>query len=682
MNRLASAGSAYLRSAAGQPVHWHPWGEGAFAEARASDRPVLLDIGAVWCHWCHVMDHESYEDPALAGFLNEHFVCIKVDRDERPDVDARYQRAVQLVTGQGGWPLTAVLDPEGGVVFGGTYFPPDDRWGRPGFRTVLEQLAAAWREDQPRLREQAAAIRRAVESSSAPAGPGTVTPAVLLSAERRMLAARDQAYGGFGDQPKFPHPTALRFLLRRWADSGSFELRHTVLDTLHAMGRGGIHDQLGGGFHRYSVDRQWVVPHFEKMASDNAELLRVYVEAAAAFDDAECRSVARGIVSWIRDVLAHEDWGFGASQDADVGPGDDGGYFTWTRDELAEVLSGPTLALALRHFGLGTEGAMPHDPARNVLFHAVSPEALAVETGRDLAEVDAALEEARRTLRRARDARPAPVVDRTRYASWNGMVASALLQAGAVLGDAWARESALRALAALRKQGVPLAHAPDGPGGLLEDQVHVAEAALDAFEVTGDRPWLEWAEALMTHVWNEHRDEEQGGLHDRRRGQGGHGLLTARLTPIEDAPTPSANGVAGTVLARLAAHTGAPGWRERHRALVEAFGGAAPTLGLHGAAWLIAADWSTHPPVHLVVVGADSDAAAVAMHHAALAAWFPRRVARRLRPGAPADGLPEELAAMLTGDAPRGYVCVGARCLAPVASPAEWSARLVEAARR
>lgn len=676
MNRLAAAGSAYLRSAAEQPVHWHPWGDTAFAEARARDRPILLDIGAAWCHWCHVMDHESYEDPALAALLNDHFVCIKVDRDERPDVDARYQRAVQLLTGQGGWPLTAVLDPDGEVLFGGTYFPPDDRHGRPAFRTVLSHLAAAWRDHRSGLRAQAAAIREAIVGLT-PARRGDVGPGVLLSAERRMLASYDHAWGGFGSEPKFPHPTALRFLLRRWAGTGSAELRLVVLETLRAMTRGGIHDQLGGGFHRYSVDRRWIIPHFEKMASENAELLKVYLEAAVACDDAECRAVATGIVGWIRQVLAHEDWGFGASQDADVGPGDDGSYFTWTREEVVSAIPGRVPELVLRHFGLGTDGVMPHDPARNVLFQAARPEVLAAGTDLTLLEIEAELDGARAALRAARDRRPAPFVDRTRHASWNAMVASALLQAAPVLDDAWAREHALRTLTALRRRGVPLSHAEHGDEGLLEDQVCAADAALDAFETTGLPEWLAWAAALMTAAWTAHRDPEEGGLFDRARDRGGPGLLTAGLKPIEDAPGPSANGVAATVLARLAAHTGDATWSARHQELVEAFGATAPALGLHGATWLLAADWLVHDPAHLVVVGAPGDREAEAMHRAALAAWMPRKVVRRLHPGAPGAGLPEALRAMLTGEAPRGYLCVGTRCRPPAGTAAAWAERLL-----
>ncbi len=684
-NALAGARSAYLRSAAHQPVAWREWSDDAFEAARRDDRPVLLDIGAVWCHWCHVMDGESYEDPALGAFVSEHFVCVKVDRDERPDVDLRYQRAVQALTGQGGWPLTAVLTPGGDLFFGGTYFPPDDRWGRPGFRAVLEQVLRFWREHRGRAVEQGLALRAALAARLDRAEPGPVAGAVLLGAERQMLAAFDPAYGGFGTAPKFPHPGAVRFLLSRWADGGSSRALHAARETLVAMARGGIHDHLGGGFHRYSVDRQWIIPHFEKMSYDNSELLRAYADAAAMLDDPELAEAARGIVRWVREVLADPDGGYGTSQDADVGTDDDGSYFTWTRDEMAAVLTPPELELAARYFGLGTAGAMPHDPSRHVLFRACSPDEAARELSPPAADPAAELAAAAAKLAAARARRPAPAVDHSRYTSWNAMMAGALLRAAPVLDDAWAADHAFRTLVRLaggsgsRLAGPgpdSLPHAP-GVAGLLEDQVHTADAAIDAFEASGDAAWLRWAEAIMRRVWERHRDPEHGGLFDVERERGGAGLLGGGLKPIEDSPVPSSNGVAGVVLARLFAHTGRTEWRERHHDQVEAFAGAAAGMGLHAAAWLLAADWLLHPPAHLVVAGAEGDPAADAMHRMALAVVLPRRVVRRLVPGADRAGLPAELAGMLEGEtAARGYLCAGARCELPAHGPEAWRAVL------
>ncbi|HTO72567.1 MAG TPA: thioredoxin domain-containing protein, partial [Gemmatimonadales bacterium] len=476
MNRLATAASAYLSSAAHQPIHWFPWGADAFAAARDGDRPILLDIGAVWCHWCHVMDGESYEDPALAALLNENFVCIKVDRDERPDVDVRYQRAVQAMTGQGGWPLTAFLTPTGEAFYGGTYFPPDNRYGRPSFRTVLEQVLRLWRTRRDSVGAQIMALGQALQPALDEAEPGTLSPAMLAKAAESMARLFDARHGGFGGQPKFPHPAALRFLLVRWHDTGADRALEIVKRTLDGMADGGFHDQLGGGFHRYSVDARWCVPHFEKMAYDNAELLRAYLDGWSATGDERYAEVARGVVRWIREVLADPEGGYGASQDADVGLHDDGDYFTWTLEEASAELTGEELAIAAEYWDIGTAGEMHHHPGKNVLFISRPLESVARQAGRTTEEARALLGSARTKLIAARNRRTAPFIDRTRYASWNAMLVGALLQAGAVLGEGWATGHALRTLARLRQeQSEPdaIAHTAGGISGLLDDQVMV-----------------------------------------------------------------------------------------------------------------------------------------------------------------------------------------------------------------
>src|SRR5216117_315433 len=339
-NLLASEPSAYLKSAAHQPVHWRPWGEAAFAQARADEKPILLDIGAVWCHWCHVMDGESYDDSAVAELLNRDFVCIKVDRDERPDVDTRYQRAVQALTGQGGWPLTAFLTPEGEVFFGGTYFPPEDNpYGRPGFISVLRQVAGLYRRDRARVAKNAKAIRQHVTESLNEAKAGQVTPAILADAAGQMARLFDIRYGGFGTAPKFPHPAGCDFLLARWYDTREAWLREVVEKSLTGMAKGGIRDHVGGGFHRYAVDERWIVPHFEKMAYDNSELLHVYLDGYAALGHPLFKEVAQGIVSWVLETLSDPARGaFYTSQDADVEFGDGGYYSWWTPEVLGAAL--------------------------------------------------------------------------------------------------------------------------------------------------------------------------------------------------------------------------------------------------------------------------------------------------------------------------------------------------------
>lgn len=677
-NRLAASASAYLQSAAHQPIHWYPWGEEAFAAAAAEDKPVLLDIGAVWCHWCHVMDGESYENPELAAFLNQNFVCVKVDRDERPDVDARYQRAVQTLTQQGGWPLTAFLTPSGEVFFGGTYFPPDGKYGRPGFRTVLASVLDAYRARREQIQVQAQAIRRVLDQHLDETAPGEASPSLLENAVSQMGQAFDPVHGGFGTQPKFPHPGAVALLLHRWYDQPSDQLRTMVDRTLQGMARGGMHDQLGGGFHRYSVDAGWIVPHFEKMSYDNSELLKVYLDAYALFGTEEYADVARGVVHWVREVASDPEGGYAASQDADVGLDDDGDYFTWTRDEAAAVLTADELDIAAAYYDIGTAGEMHHNPGKNVLFIAAGVPKLALRTGRSEDEVTLLLRSAQAKLRLARERRPSPFVDRTRYTNSNAMMASAMLRAGAVLNDEWARGHALltlRRLQADNSEPDAVAHTPSGITGLLDDQVQVAAAALDAYEATGDRAWLEWSERLMERVWRDYWDSSSGGLFDTARERGGEqGLLPARAKSIQDTPTPSANGVAAAVAFRLHEFTGKTQWRDRGGALIQAFAGRAEELGLHAATYLLAVDWALNPATHLVVVGQQPNETAQSMHRAALAGFMPRRLVQLVSADRLSDQpLPPAVTGMLAaGQAPRGYACTGTSCSAPVADLASW----------
>ena len=681
MNRLGSATSAYLHSAAHQPVHWYPWSDEAFAAAQQGDRPILLDIGAVWCHWCHVMDGESYEDPALADFLNQNFIAIKVDRDERPDVDARYQRAVQAFSGQGGWPLTGFLTPGGEVFYGGTYFPPDGKYGRPGFRSVLQQVLQIYREQKDRVVSQSDAVQRIVAESLDETEPGTPSDAILDQAIQQMTRSFDFANGGFGSAPKFPHPAAIELLLRRYRDQPAPVLREMIEAKLDAMARGGIHDHLGGGFHRYSTDARWIVPHFEKMSYDNSELLKAYLDGYAVFGAEEFRETARGIVRFVREVLTDAGGGYAASQDADVGLEDDGDYFTWTLEEAQAVLSGIELDVATTYYDIGTAGEMHHNPGKNVLYISAPLETVAIRLGIALEEVMGALPAAVARLRAARAKRTPPFVDPTRFTNWNAMLASALLAAGAILDDGWARDNALGTLRRIQRENAEpdaVRHTPGGRQNLLEDQVQVAQASLDAYESTGETAWLEWSTRIMERVWRDFWDPQSGGLFDSLAEPGSAGLLPLPSKPVQDAPTPSPNGVAGIVLARLAEISGDQRWAERRDQLIKAFAGGAAQLGLHGATFLIAMDWTLRPPAHLVIVGSADDAEANRMHRRALATFLPRRVVQRVTPEAAASRpFPPALAGMLT-QGTAAYACIGATCLLPARTDLEWKVTLDE----
>ncbi len=646
-NQLRAEASAYLASAAHQPVNWYPWGDAAFSAAKAGGKPILLDIGAVWCHWCHVMDGESYEDPDLARFLNEHFVCVKVDRDERPDVDARYQRAVQALTGQGGWPLTAFLTENGDAFYGGTYFPPDGKFGRPGFRSVLERVLEIFGKQREKIDATAAELRGHVSKALSEASPGTIDPSLLHAGAEQMARLYDWRYGGFGTAPKFPHPSACEFLLGRWWDTRAPWMMEIVERTLTGMARGGVYDQVGGGFHRYSVDERWCVPHFEKMSYDNAELLKAYLHAWAAWRTPLFRETAEGIVAWNFEVMTDEArGGFAASQDADVGLHNDGDYFTWTPDEASAVLDAEEWKVAHQYWDIYPDGEMHHNPQKNVLWVARSPEALGAS--RDV------IERARAKLKTARDQRKAPFVDRSLYVSWNAMMSDAFLEAGAILDKPECTRYALKTLELLWSEGfvpgkgmlhrVPTPHAPRPvlDFWLLDDQAQAAAAFLTAFEHTGDGAWLDRARELTDMMLAFYWDEAGGGFFDSREQE--RGFLKARGKPIQDAPTSSPNAVAALVLLRLSVASEEPKFAQRAEQLLAAFAGRAAELSIHGSTYLRALDWLMNGECKVVVANDTTP------NLAAIARYFyrPRKIV------------------LANGKSAAVLVCAGTACAAPV----------------
>jgi uncharacterized protein YyaL (SSP411 family) len=677
---LAESASPFLRHGATQPVNWLPWSEGAFERARRESRPVLLDIGAVWCHWCHVMDQESYEDPETARLINELFVPIKVDRDERPDVDARYQRAVQALTGQGGWPLTAFLTPDGDVFYAGTYFPPEDRFGRPSLRRVLAEVARVWREERERALEAVHSLRThlsALEQTESDAGE--LSPSLVEHGVEAFADVYDFRHGGFGRAPKFPNAGAILLLLDRAFDTGEGWIRRMVGETLTAMGRGGVYDHLGGGFHRYSVDARWIIPHFEKMAYDNGPLLAAYARAAAALGDPFLRRVAEGVVGYYRDVspaLAAMG-GFPASQDADVGAGDDGGYWTWTEGEVGEALGGDArlVEAAVHRYGLTDPASGMHTAHdRHVLYLAEDVPAVAARLGVEEPAAEQLLVEVAARLKEARDLRPRPFVDETVYSGWAALVASGHLAAARHLGLHEAGEAALRAIDRIWgtafdvEDGVAHRVGDGSAGGYLEDQAHVAEALLDAYEWTQRPEYLERARQLVDVMVRRYLDPESGAFTDRPRGEPApvRALAEAHL-PIVDSPAPSGNGVAALVLLRLDALLHEGTYRERALAVLAAFASTAQQMPTAVATYLRAVDWATSPVTTVVVVGEDGDEAAESLLGAALTIYRPRTVVRRFAPAAvSAEALPPPLRAMVSGEAPRAYLCAGQSCAAPV----------------
>ncbi|MGA8042722.1 MAG: thioredoxin domain-containing protein [Terracidiphilus sp.] len=689
LNSLEHAASSYLRSARHQPVQWHAWGPAAFARAQAEDKPILLDIGAVWCHWCHVMDRESYEDAEMARIINEHYVAVKVDRDERPDVDARYQAAVSAISGQGGWPLTAFLTPDGRPYFGGTYFPRDDRYGRPGFGRVLLTMAQVWRERREEALESASSVMAAIEQNESFSGRGgELTLALTDKIAASALAQFDPHNGGFGSQPKFPHPAALDLLLHLAVNRGNKQAGEAFKATLDKMAHGGVYDQLAGGFHRYSVDERWVVPHFEKMLYDNTELLRNYVHGFQSYVREDMRQTALEIIDWLDVTMTdRERGGFYASQDADISLDDDGDYFTWTLEEARAALVRPELDVAARYYDIGELGDMQHNPAKNVLHRKYALADLTEDTGRTLEELERLVATARRKLLLTRCARPTPFIDHTLYTGWNAMAVTAYLEAARVLRMDSAREFALRTLKRL------LAEAWDGEGALyhvlayhdgaptaekvaanLDDYAFTIHACVEGWLASGEmgfyRTALQLADAMMDRFY----DRTAGAFYDtagRSNGTAPLGALSARRKPLQDSPTPAGNPAAVAALLRLEALSGRSVYREVAEDTLASFAGIVEHFGLYAGSYGLALERLLLDPLQVVVVGTGSEADK--LEALAVAGFAVNKTVVRLSPAQLVAGaLPEALEeTVLHAPVPEGakawaLVCKGRTCLPPV----------------
>ena len=741
LNSLARASSAYLRSAMHQPIRWHEWGDEVFAAAQRENKPMLLDIGAVWCHWCHVMDRESYDDPAIAEVVNQHFIAVKVDRDERPDIDSRYQAAVQAVSGQGGWPLTAFLTPDGKPFYGGTYFPPNDGYGRPSFRRVLLSIANAYKEKHGDVVEQAQMVESAIAQSESFAGrSGQVSAQIIAAIQESALKMFDAQHGGFGQAPKFPHPSALDLLIERYARSGaslrrtaeggrphmdSAEdtlLRAVITTTLEHMANGGVYDQLAGGFHRYSVDERWVVPHFEKMCYDNSELLKNFVHAYQATGNESFAHVARDIIRWMDEWLSdRERGGFYASQDADINMDDDGDYFTWTLDEARAVLTEEEAQVAALHYDINEIGEMHHNPAKNVLYVRAPIDEIARRMNLPAEQVKDLLESAKEKMYAARLQRPTPYVDKTVYVGWNSLCISAYLEADRVLGLKEARSFALRSIDRVLAEawksksagGAPLlagvarsgnseaAEAPrllhvvsysdpsaqhrDVPG-LLDDYAFTALACLDAYETTADLSYFRFARSITDAMIARFFDATSGGFFDSEPSADGqsHGVLATRRKPLQDSPTPAGNPMAAIALLRLHHYTGDAGYRDKAEQTLETFAGVAGQFGIFAATYGIAVIHCLESPLEVVIVAAEgADNEAAELQATAIAPFAFHKTVLRLRANhAVAENLPPALAEtipnfpQLRSGESFALLCSGSSCQPPIFTVAELESAL------
>ena len=689
-NRLKDSTSPYLRSAAHQPINWYEWGEDAFGLAKSQDKPILLDIGAVWCHWCHVIDRESYENPAIAKIINEHFVPVKVDRDERPDVDSRYQSAISAISGQGGWPLTGFLMPDGKPFFGGTYFPPEDQGGRPGFRRILLAVADAYQNKREELLKTSQALAEAVAKAEAFAGAkGEFDLGVIDSQISSLTQLFDLRHGGFGKAPKFPHASAVDLLFERYRQTGEKHLLAMAETTLEKMAKGGVYDQLAGGFHRYSVDERWLVPHFEKMSYDNSELLKNFVHAIQVSGrrdwEAPFSDTAESILLWVNEVLSDQsNGGFYASQDADYSLDDDGDYFTWTLDEVRAVLTPEETRVIELYYDVEAQGEMHHNPAKNVLWIARGFEEIGKLLGKDPEDIMTVKLQAEGKMRIARSARPTPFIDKTMYSAWNAMFVSAYLEASRVIGTTWiatdARAFALKTLDRMLREAWSeqdgFTHRIGGPAlrGSLDDQVFGVLALLDAYEATLDAKYFRAAQRTMDLAIKKYGDAENGGFFDRASDAPAMGGLEVRRKPFQDSPTPSANSVAAMALTRMHAYTDDAKYFNCAKKTLEAFAGIAPQYGLFAATYGLAALLFAEHPTQVVITGAQGDAAAENLERAANDVFRFGKAVLRVTPATSFEYLPLALRQTLPHlpkDKPSALVCSGNTCLPPTSDPEE-----------
>ena len=714
MNRLAQERSPYLLQHASNPVDWHPWGGDAFDRARREDKPIFLSIGYSTCHWCHVMEHESFENADIAKLLNADFVSIKVDREERPDVDRVYMSFVQSTTGSGGWPMTVFLTPELKPFFGGTYFPPASRWGRPGFSDLLGELARVWKNDRPRVEGAATELleRLKMVTGAGAHGRGESTlagPEALDAAVESYQNAFDERHGGFGDAPKFPRPSELLLLLREYArrtaagDLGQTPLRMAT-DTLRAMALGGMRDHVGGGFHRYSVDAEWRVPHFEKMLYDQAQLTLAYLEAAQATGDDFYATVAEDTMAYVMRDLTDREGAFYSAEDADSVPpeqaGDpsahksEGAFYIWTDAEIGEV-TGDDAAIVRRRFGIEADGNAPQDPqgeftGRNLLYVAQPIEDIAVRASQTPDAVVDALGRARASLFAVRERRPRPHLDDKVLTAWNGLMIAAFARAARVLSGS---ATAPRYLAAARRAAVfirqtlwvesgqrLLRRYRDGEAaidGYAEDYAYLIHGLLELFQADGDPAWLEWATTLQSVQDRLFWDDADAGWFSTT---GNDPSVLLRLKEDYDGAEPAAGSVSVINLLALESLVGGGAWIEKAERTLARFG---PKVGAAGRVvpMMLAGLSAWHADhTQVVIVGPPEREDTLALQREVASRYRPFAAVVPVRPGPTQEALSTLMPfvgpmQMRDGRA-TAYVCRAFTCREPVTDPSALASQL------
>jgi uncharacterized protein YyaL (SSP411 family) len=710
-NRLATEQSPYLLQHKDNPVDWHPWGEEAFERARRDDKPIFLSVGYATCHWCHVMEHESFESADVAAILNRDFVSIKVDREERPDVDRVYMAFVQVTTGSGGWPMSVWLTPALEPFYGGTYFPPSSRWGRPGFTEILQEIARVWHEERSRVLQSAASIvdrlRTVGHRRAEPQMPGV---GVLDGGVAELASAFDARRGGFGDAPKFPRPSELLFLLREHARTGADGPREMVTKTLQAMALGGMRDHVGGGFHRYSVDGNWRVPHFEKMLYDQAQLVLAYAEAAQLTGDPEMGRVVADTLTYVRRDLSHPDGAFYSAEDADsLEPATpdgqtphkrEGAFYVWEDEEIGEALGRSADFFRLR-FGVLPEGNAPFDPQqefthKNLLYTARSIDEIASMTGEAPDAVAAAIERGRTALLARRSTRPRPQLDDKVLTAWNGLQIAALARTARIVDpDGPYLGEAQRAAAFLRRHLWNSAEARlqrrhrrgiSGIDAYAEDYAYLTWGLLELFQADGDPGWLDWALTLERRLDDLFWDDEHGAWFSTT-GEDASVLL--RLKEEYDGAEPSASAIA--VLNRLTmAHlrgerAAADDAAQKIARTFGAFGGTASMRG-RAMPMMLAALSTYHAGMPQIVIVGEPEAADTRALHASLRRhYLPTAVVVPVRTAHRAELsrlLPWTRALEVQQGCATAYVCREFSCQLPTTSPDTLVSQLTALTRR
>ena len=670
-NRLINETSPYLLQHAHNPVDWYPWGDEAFERARTEDKPVLLSIGYSACHWCHVMERESFENEAIANLMNENFINIKVDREERPDLDSIYMTAVQLMTGHGGWPMTVFLTPEQIPFYGGTYYPPEDRHGMPGFPRILISLAEAYRARRDEISENAVSLLRELDRlGDVRGGVGDLTVESLDAATKQLMRGLDHVHGGFGSKPKFPPAMSLDLLLRQNHRSENAPILAAVELTLEKMAKGGIYDQLGGGFHRYSVDERWLVPHFEKMLYDNALLTRIYIDAWLVTGKELYRKVALETLDYVRREMTDESGGFYSTQDADS-EGEEGKFFVWTTEEVEALLGPEDAPIFSRYFDISSIGNFE---GHNILHVDLEPEVVAKlfnVTPEKLADV---LERGRRILFEEREKRVKPARDEKMLTAWNALMLRSFADAARAFGsDEYAvvatrnAEFLMRVMSYRTENGALrlMRTHKDGKtrlNGYLEDYAYLADALLSLYEATADIRWFKDARALVDSMIDNFWDKEHGTFYFTSDD---HEALITRTKDVYDNATPSGNSVAADVLLRLSLFTGDSEYRKKAETVI----GAVKELAVrspNGFGRLLSAmDLAIGPSLEIAIIGEQGSSEVKKMLNVINGTYQPNKVVAF----GPATSIELLAHRELVDGKPAAYVCRGFVCDAPVTDP-------------